>query len=279
MSFGFAADTEKISQIKTDLKEAAKEISDYIEEIYTKIDDVGTVWEGEDYQAFQEKAKSYRTSLDQLVETLEAFSAETGTLGEDAGLVVTSIKALLDVSSLQVASGSDKTGKVNSLGSLPKNKKYEGGFNIPGDTTVGDELWACAQIGDDAYIDALSIGNNISFEIGALEKLKESKYIKLLPESKQKSVREFIDKQINSREKIEKKINKATKDAAIFGDGALFNCTSYGLTNNSVVGWTQQSTVNKAVKKMKEINEDLSAISNYADIEAFIYDITGSIGG
>ena len=63
-------------------------------------------------------------------------------------------------------------------------------------------------------------------------------------------------------------------------DGALYNSTSAGLTGNQVVGWTQQGTADKAVQCAQGINNDLSKMSDFSDIEAYMLDCgLGTIGG
>lgn len=290
MSYSFAADSEKMDNLKTELKKTSKEIDGYITDIYSKIDDLGTVWVGEDYDAFKTKSASYKPALEYLVEVLDSFAAETSGLGGDASTMVVSIKSLLDVSGLVIASGTDKTGNV-SLSNRAKDKNgayipdkntYSDKFTIPADTKVGSECWACAEVGDDLYIKALEIENGINFELEALKNFKNTKVndIANLDASQKAVLLNYINAEIDRREEISTKLSKATKDAAIFGDGALFNCTSYGLTGNSVVGWTQQSTVDTAVKCAKEVNEKLKTLSDFSDIEAYVLDCgLGSIGG
>lgn len=290
MSYSFAADSEKMDNLKTELKKTSKEIDGYITDIYSKIDDLGTVWVGEDYDAFKTKSASYKPALEYLVEVLDSFAAETSGLGGDASTMVVSIKSLLDVSGLVIASGTGKTGNV-SLSNRAKDKNgayipdkntYSDKFTIPADTKVGSECWACAEVGDDLYIKALEIENGINFELEALKNFKNTKVndIANLDASQKAVLLNYINAEIDRREEISTKLSKATKDAAIFGDGALFNCTSYGLTGNSVVGWTQQSTVDTAVKCAKEVNEKLKTLSDFSDIEAYVLDCgLGSIGG
>ena len=104
--------------------------------------------------------------------------------------------------------------------------------------------------------------------------------INSLPAAQREVVLNYLNTEISKRQDVSKRISDATHDAVLFGDGALFNCTSYGLTGNSVVGWTQQSTVDDAVECAQSINKDLRQMSDFSDIEAYMMDCgLGSIGG
>ena len=290
MGYSFAADSEKMEELKTELKKTSKEIDGYIKDIYSMIDDLGNVWVGDDYDAFKTKSASYKPALEYLVEVLDTFAVETGEVKGDTSTMVVNIKSLLDVSGLIIASGTDKTGNVSLSNRardkngayIPDKNTYSDGFKIPADTKVGTECWACAEVGDDLYIKALELQNSINFELDALKNFKNSNVndIANLDASQKAVLLNYINAEIDRREKISDKLAKATKDAAIVGDGALFNCTSYGLTGNSIVGWTQQSTVDNAVKCANEINSDLKNLSSFNDIESYVLDCgLGSIGG
>lgn len=290
MAYEFVADAEKMEELNNDLVNTANEIAGFVEDIYSKVDDLNTVWSGDSYNSFKAKCDSYKVSLNQLPEILNAFAVELGALGGDTNTMVVSIKALLDCSDMTIKDGSagTRTVQTNTRAKdangayIPDNNTYSDVFVIPADTTVGSECWACAEVGDDLYIKALQIEGNVNTETAQLIAYRDANMaaINSLPPAQRDAVLNYLNTEISKRQDVSKKISDATHDALIIGDGALFNCTSYGLTGNSVVGWTQQSTVDTAVECAQNINKDLRKMSDFSDIEAYMMDCgLGSIGG
>ena len=68
MAYEFVADAEKMEELNNDLVNTANEIAAFIEDIYTKVDDLNTVWSGDSYNSFKSRCDSYKVSLNQLPE-------------------------------------------------------------------------------------------------------------------------------------------------------------------------------------------------------------------
>lgn len=290
MAYEFVADAEKMEELHNDLVNTANDLTSFIEDIYTKVGDLNNVWSGDSYNAFKAKCDSYRVSLNQLPEILNAFAVELGTLGGDANTMVVSIKALLDCSDMIIKDGGAGTrivqtttrAKDSSGAYIPDTNTYDTKISIPSDTTVGTEFWACAEVGDPLYLDALDIQSSVDSEIAALEayRTENAAAISRLPQAQQNALNDYLNTEISKRKNVSQKIADATYGDFWKADGDLFNATSAGLTGNQYVGWTQQSAADKAVACAKDINKDLGQMSDFSDIEAYMMDCgLGTIGG
>jgi uncharacterized protein YukE len=290
MGYGFVADAEKMQELHNDLVNTANEITAFIEDIYTKVDDLNTVWSGSSYDSFKAKCESYRISLDQLPQILNAFAVDMGTLGGNANTMVVSLKALLDCSDVTVRDGAagtrtvqTTTRKKDASGAyVPDLNTFDSKITIPSDTNVGTECWACAEVGDPLYLDAIRIKGEVDSELAMLQayKSENAAAIAKLPQAQRDAINKYLTDEINKRTAVSDKIADATYGDFWKADGDLFNATSVGLTGNQVVGWTQQSSADAAVKCAQGINNDLSKMSDFSDIEAYMMDCgLGTIGG
>lgn len=290
MGYEFVADADKLEEMHNDLVNTANDLTTFITDIYSKVNDMNTVWSGSSYDAFKARCESYRASLEQLPEILNAFAVDMGTLGGSANTMVVSIKALLDCSGVAVRDGGFGTRAVNtstrakdSSGAfIPDTNTFNSKINIPADTDVGTECWACAEVGDPLYLDAIRIKGEVDNELKMLQayKSENAAAIAQLSPAQQKALNNYLDSEIAKRSAVSDKIADATYGDFWKADGDLFNATSAGLTGNQVVGWTQQSSADKAVACAQGINNDLGNMSDFADIEAYMMDCgLGSIGG
>ncbi len=290
MAYEFVADAEKMQDLHNDLVNTAKDITTFIEEIYSKVNDLNSVWSGDSYDAFKSRCESYRTNLEELPDVLNAFAADMGTLSSNTSTMVVSMRAILDCSDLIVNAATagisavqQTTRAKDSSGAyIPDTNTFESKLTIPADTKVGTECWACAEVGDPLYVEALKIQGEVNSELAQLEAYKKANLnaIMRMPEPQRSATLNYLNNEIVSRKSVSGTIADATKGGTWVLDGPLFNCTSVGLTGNQVVGWTQQSTADDAVKCAKNINKELSQLSDFSDIEAYMMDCgLGSIGG
>lgn len=102
MAFGFGADSEKLQELANDLRDTMSDIDAYVADIYNKVDDLGTVWSGSDYEAFKARCVNFKKMYDELLSTLETFSNETGVMADDAGALIDDVLSTLDASGVSV---------------------------------------------------------------------------------------------------------------------------------------------------------------------------------
>ena len=102
MAFGFGADSEKLQELANDLRDTMSDIDAYVADIYNKVDDLGTVWSGTDYEAFKTRCVNFKKMYDVLLNTLEIFCNETGVMADDAAALVDSALSALDASGVSV---------------------------------------------------------------------------------------------------------------------------------------------------------------------------------
>ena len=101
-------------------------------------------------------------------------------LGGDTNTMIVSIKALLDCSDLMVRDSSSGTKSVQTNARkkdangayIPDLNTYDNKINIPSNTDVGSECWACAEVGDPLYLDAIKIKGEVDAELSMLQAYK-----------------------------------------------------------------------------------------------------------
>ncbi len=289
MAYGFVADAEKMQELHNDLVNTANEITAFIDDIYSKVNDLNSVWTGGSYDSFKSRCEMYRTSLEQLPDILNAFAVDMGTLSSNTNTMVVSIKALLDCSSMYVRDADvgirtvkDTSRATDANGAfIPDTGTNDVKISIPTDTKVGTEFWACAEVGDPLYIETTNIQKTVDAEVAKLEAYKKDNAaaINKLPAAQKEALLNYINSEINQRKAVSKQITEATTGAWLGNDGAIFNATSVGLTGNHYVGG-EQKAVDNAVACAKNINNNLKKMSDMSDIEAYVLDCDlSSIGG
>lgn len=291
MAYDFVADAEKLQDMHNDLVNTADNITTFIQDIYTKVNDLNNVWSGSSYDAFKARCESYRTNLEQLPDILNAFAVDLGTLGGDTNTMVVSIKALLDCSNMLVKDGDAGTRTVNTStrakdangAYIPTTGDYSGGISIPYNTTLG-EGEDCTTIGDSIYRSTMQTSEKLSDEIADLNAYKEAHLseIMALPPAQREATLNYINTQIVERQSIIDQINTATTHGYFKNDGPIFNATSNDLTGNVVLGAgvSDQEAVDSSVAAAKSINNNVSELSSMSSIEAYMLDCgLDSIGG
>ena len=290
MAYDFCSDAEKINQLKSDLTQTATDLTGLTDDIYTAISDLSSAWEGEAYDAFTAKANGFKGYLTRMSEILNNFATELDKILVVDETATTKIKDFLDCAALIIAGGADGTSEAAAAGRetnsdgtyVTEEGTYERGIDIPENTTVGEEFWGCAVVGDDLYTQAREMRTDLAGEQAALEQYREQHMSEILalPSPQREATLEYIDSEISKRSELISYIDGETHDAFLWGDGALFNSTSYGLTGNSVVGWTQQSTADAAVAAAQEINTQASQLSDIGAMEGYFMDLGfGVVGG
>lgn len=282
MAYEFVADAERLEELHNDLVKTSSDISALIEDIYAKVEDMNTVWSGTSYDAFKARCDSYKINLEALPDILDAFAVDLGTYSGDANTMAVSIKALLNCQDVNVVDGARGTRTVTTTtrakdangAYIPDTNTFDTKITIPSDTDVGTECWACAEVGDPLYLEALKIQGSVDSEAARLEayKTKYAAQIAKLPQAQRDAINAYLDSEINKRHNVSDKIADATYGDFWKADGDLFNATSVGLTGNQYVGWTQQSAADNAVKCAKDINKDLGQMSDVGDIESYVMD-------
>ncbi len=91
----FVVDEFLLMETKKKCEEKAKEIEEYITKIYNGIADLNNSWAGQSYDEFSATCDQYRTSLDQLVNLINAFGVLIGNVDGPREDLETSIKAAL----------------------------------------------------------------------------------------------------------------------------------------------------------------------------------------
>ncbi len=75
MNYNFAADTEKLQTIESDLTTEINNMSNAISNIYKVFDSFPTekIWSGEAYDSFKVKADSYKENLEETINILNSY--------------------------------------------------------------------------------------------------------------------------------------------------------------------------------------------------------------
>lgn len=283
MTYGFVADDVKIGDLKKTLSDASTNITDYTEKIYAAVADMNSVWSGDAYNAFSAKCETYRSSLTRLTEILTAFSTELGTLGSSAGSAVTKIKALLNVSGVNVG---DSTNGLSSISSnqratdangtmLPDSPNYGVQISIPSNTTLsnGED---CTAIGDAIYDSTMQVCEQVSTDLDTFYRYKEQyiDQIMALSEPQRSVVENALNREIVYRENVLKSVGANTQNGWFVADGAIFNATSYDHTGN-VVGDMKgdQHAVNSSVAAAESINTTLSGLTTPESFVSYLGDL------
>lgn len=93
MAYTFALDTDKMTNLATELKTTSTNIQDGIESIFTSVDGMeGNCWSGSSYTKFRDGAHNYKGALDTLDEVVKAFEQELEKLNSPAIEAITAIE-------------------------------------------------------------------------------------------------------------------------------------------------------------------------------------------
>ena len=98
-NFKFVVDDVKISDLVSALLTASDTITQYNSDIYTKITELGQGWSGEAYDAFVAQSETHRKSLETLPSLFVEYSKKLAELDTGAGTLISSVKALLQMTS------------------------------------------------------------------------------------------------------------------------------------------------------------------------------------
>lgn len=86
----FIANSVNQSNLAADLKTAEVDFEAKVSEMYGKIGEMGTFWQGADYDAFNDSTKGYQKAISDFADTIAAFgthfenvSSSTETLARD----------------------------------------------------------------------------------------------------------------------------------------------------------------------------------------------------
>lgn len=100
--YSYAGDSDNLDELCLYLEQSAHEIDSLIRDIFAKIDELSTVWDGEAYTEFVNNCKSYSEALNGLVALLMAFSKEFNILYIDNDALIdyveSQIRAISSVS-------------------------------------------------------------------------------------------------------------------------------------------------------------------------------------
>ena len=94
MSYTFAVDSGKISDLAGELETARASVETGISDIFTSVEEMGGEsgsWSGSSYDDFHTGVGNYRDALETLDEVIGAFKTELDNLVEPADTCVTSI--------------------------------------------------------------------------------------------------------------------------------------------------------------------------------------------
>ncbi len=80
----FVVDDGKLSDISSDLVDAANKLSVFNTQIYSLITSLGSYWEGPSYDAFVQKANSYKKELEELPALFSSVSGRVGGYSSNA---------------------------------------------------------------------------------------------------------------------------------------------------------------------------------------------------
>lgn len=282
MAYDFVVREDKLEQLQIDLTTSANTISGYVDDIYKKIADLNTDWDGEAYQAFVRRSETYRAPLERLTEVLNDFAKLAGNLGTSGNTLIMQVQRLLNVDERDVTSAksgvqstSSERAKDANGAYIPTEGDYTERLEIPSNTTLAKGQ-DCSVIGDALYKDTIKTGEILENEIDYLKAYKTAHMseIMALPAAQRDATLNYINSQIVQREAIVAKIENATVSGYFKSDGAIYNATSYEETGNVVLGLgvSDQEAVDAAVKTAKDINSDLSELSSIGSVDAYMLD-------
>ncbi len=103
----FVVDDGKLSDISTDLVGAAGKLENYNSQIYTLIANLASYWSGPSYDAFVQKANSYKDELENLPVLFGDYSKQVGTYSKEGSALISKISALLEFGAGVVGAGAD----------------------------------------------------------------------------------------------------------------------------------------------------------------------------
>lgn len=282
MAYNFVIREDKMDQLQKDLSDASSKVKDYIEDIYKRIADLNSDWDGDVYQSFVRTSEIYKTPLVNLASILDDFSELVGKFGTDGNTLITNVMRLLDVdergvsrSTVGVTTVSTERAKDSNGAYIPPVSDYGATITIPSDTKL-DRGEDCTEIGNAIYDDTVKTRDVLESEIAYFKayKLAHMNEIMALPEAQREASLQLLNTQIVERECIVAKINVALTCGDWVSDGAIFNATSNEHTGNVVLGLfvSDQDAVDASVKAASEINNDVQKLVTVGSVDAYMAD-------
>lgn len=97
MAYTFAADTDKLETLKTDLEDLKKDIDDEIKNIFNYIS-IGwqEAWQGEAYDLFVENCLKYQDALNEVPNVIQCFINTIEDTNENASTLIKNVDSKLD---------------------------------------------------------------------------------------------------------------------------------------------------------------------------------------
>lgn len=121
----FVVDDGKLSEMNIEISRVSGLLAQYNQDIYSKIAEMSSAWNGPSYDAFVEKAESYRKEIEELPVLFNLYAEKVGVFSDSASLLIKDIAQLLDFSTSIASYGIDYT-----LQNIDKREYYAAAYRL-----------------------------------------------------------------------------------------------------------------------------------------------------
>jgi len=140
MAWDFTVDSDIQTELAKNLNDYADKYDGKVNEMYSKISDMGTYWVGDDYDLFQSSCEGYRTALDDLANSIRLYSVHFGHVAEGTEALAQELVELIQgMTEYTGAGGTAQPGTGNTNGGCGSSGGQNGGGTGGQENGTGEE--------------------------------------------------------------------------------------------------------------------------------------------